>query len=58
MALSDEEQLKLIEVERELAADRLLVWLFMVAFPVARPDNPTPVSARRMLCFRPQRRRR
>jgi hypothetical protein len=56
MALSEEENSKLLQVEQELAADRLLSWLFTAAFPLARPDRPRPGPARRMRCARPQRR--
>ncbi|MEO7262707.1 MAG: hypothetical protein ABI047_15840 [Jatrophihabitantaceae bacterium] len=58
MALSDEENSKLAAVEQELAADRLLSWLFTAAFPLVRPDKPRPGPARRMQCPRPQQRRR
>jgi hypothetical protein len=58
MALSEDENSKLLEVEQELAADRLLNWLFTAAFPLVRPHRPQPGPARRMVCVRPQRRRR
>ncbi len=58
MAMSEEENSKLAEVEQELAADRLLSWLFTAPTPPARPGRPRPDPARRMLCSRPQRRPR
>ncbi|HEX8082009.1 MAG TPA: hypothetical protein VF557_17490 [Jatrophihabitans sp.] len=58
MALSEEENSKLLQVEQELAADRLLSWLFIAAFPLVRPGRPRPGPARRMLCARPRQRPR
>ena len=58
MALSEDEHSKLLQVEQELAADRMLSWLFTAAFPLVRPDRPRPGPARRMLCPRSQRRSR
>ncbi|MEO6502600.1 MAG: hypothetical protein ABIQ09_11885 [Jatrophihabitantaceae bacterium] len=58
MALFEDENSQLLGVERELAADRMLNWLFSAAFPLVRPDLPRPGPARRMMCSRPQRRPR
>jgi hypothetical protein len=58
MALSEEENCKLLQLERELAGDRLLNWLFTAAFPLTRPGKPRPGPARRMRCPRTQRRPR
>ncbi|HEY0168167.1 MAG TPA: hypothetical protein VGB75_14080 [Jatrophihabitans sp.] len=58
MALSEEENSQLAETEQELAADRMLSWLFTAAFTPLTPDQPAPGPARRMLCSRPPRRRR
>lgn len=58
MALSEEENSKLAEVEQEQAADRLLSGLFTAASSLVRPNRPRPSPARRMLCSRPQRRPR
>lgn len=44
MALSEEENSKLLQVEQELAADQLLSWLFTAAFPLIRPGRPRPAQ--------------
>jgi hypothetical protein len=58
MALSEEENSKLLKAEQELAADQLLTWMFTAAFPLVRPGKPRPGPARRMQCSRRQRRLR